>query len=166
MGRGALHEATAEEVVAFWQRTDDLRRQTSAVTRLLPLLDERVKGLGEALSKTRSAPSALDDRFAAIRDSLYDIKVELNGTPEAAVVSELEGPTVAQRLSVATFGTAYSTYGPTPTHERSLELAQQQFARIREKLIDLTEIVIPEFERDLVAAGAPWVPGMPISILD
>ena len=45
---GTLPAADPEAVVAFWRRVDDLRRQTTAVSQLLPKLDQRVAELDEA----------------------------------------------------------------------------------------------------------------------
>ena len=47
-----------------------------------------------------------------------------------------------------------------------MDLAEGQFADVKERLIRLTEETVPAFERALVEAGAPWVPGMPISIIE
>ena len=47
-----------------------------------------------------------------------------------------------------------------------MDLAEQQFAEVKARLVRLTEETIPSFEHALVEAGAPWVPGMPLSIID
>ena len=56
----------------------------------------------------------------------------------------------------------FSTYGPTPNHERSMALAEQQFAEIRGRFNRMLEEAIPAFEARLEAAGAPWTPGQSI----
>jgi hypothetical protein len=73
---------------------------------------------------------------------------------------------VGNRLGKVVIGTMRSTYGPTPNLERTLALAEEQFGDVRERFIELTESRIPAFERRLAAAGAPWVPGMPLSALE
>ncbi|HKL53188.1 MAG TPA: hypothetical protein VJ902_04460, partial [Wenzhouxiangellaceae bacterium] len=62
----------------------------------------------------------------------------------------------------AMIGTGRSTYGPTPTHERSLEIAEQQFDEVRADLNRLVEQRIPALEDALFDAGAPWTPGSPV----
>jgi photosystem II stability/assembly factor-like uncharacterized protein len=166
MREGTLPSAEPEAVVAFWSRIDDLRRQTTAVSQLLPKLDQRVAELDEARARTRSSAVDLDGMQREIANELYEIKRELGGTPEANVVLQLEHPTVANRLSFVTTGTSFSTYGPTPSHIEAMDLAEGQFADVKERLIRLTEETVPAFERALVEAGAPWVPGMPISIIE
>ena len=56
-------------------------------------------------------------------------------------------------------GVRLSTYGPTPTHLRSFELAQQGLADVREGLTTLVEQDLPGLEERLEAAGVPWTPG-------
>jgi photosystem II stability/assembly factor-like uncharacterized protein len=163
---GTLPAAEPEAVVAFWRRVDDLRRQTTAVSQLLPKLDRRVAELDEARGRTVSSAGELDESLARISDELYEIKRELGGTPEANVVLELETTTVAHRLDFVVTGTSFSTYGPTPSHVEAMDLAEEQFATVKGRLVQLTEVAIPAFERALVEAGAPWVPGMPLSIID
>jgi hypothetical protein len=163
---GTLPAADPEAVVAFWRRVDDLRRQTTAVSQLLPKLEKRVAELDEARARTLSSAGELDEPMAQIANELYEIKRELGGTPEAYVVLELETTTVANRLDFVVTGTSFSTYGPTPSHVEAMDLAEEQFAAVKSRLVRLTEEAIPAFERSLVEAGAPWVPGMPRSIID
>lgn len=162
MNRGTLHTAEAAEVVAFWKRTDDLQRQTTALGQLMPKLDERMKHLGEALQRSRSAPNGLDDELHALRTRLADLKTRLSGTPDAFIVGQLTPDSVGTRLSVAQIGTMFSTYGPTPTHVRMMDLAEDEFAGIKADINTLLNEALPAFEKKLLDAGAPWVPGMPL----
>jgi len=60
---------------------------------------------------------------------------------------------------VAQTGTINSTYGPTPTHKRSLEIAKSQFQNIKNQLVDIVENKIPLIEKELMELGAPWIEG-------
>jgi hypothetical protein len=59
-------------------------------------------------------------------------------------------------------GTMNSTYGPTPLHKKSLEIAKSQFADFKIELEKLINAEIPKFEKSLINAGAPWVEGQPL----
>ena len=86
----------------------------------------------------------------------------LSGNRARASVED-DGPmTITRRLRVAQMGTSLSTYGPTPTHRRSLEIAEQELAKLREQLNAVLEQRLPAFEKKLEAAGAPWTPGRPV----
>jgi hypothetical protein len=60
---------------------------------------------------------------------------------------------------VAQYGNNYSTYGPTPTHRRSLEIAQEEFAAAQKELDRIFDDDLPALEKKLDAAGVPWTPG-------
>jgi hypothetical protein len=76
---------------------------------------------------------------------------------------EDDGPhTLTRRLQAAQMGTMWSTYGPTPTHRRSLEIAEKELAAVRERINAVLEQRLPAFEKKLDAEGAPWTPGRPV----
>jgi hypothetical protein len=56
---------------------------------------------------------------------------------------------------------AWSTYGPTATQRRSLEIAEEEFPPLRARLEAAVERC-RAFEKKLEAAGAPWTPGQPL----
>jgi hypothetical protein len=57
---------------------------------------------------------------------------------------------------------AGTTYGPTPMHRRSLEIAKSEYEALKTELNDIHERRIPETEKLLIDAGAPWMEGQPI----
>ena len=61
-------------------------------------------------------------------------------------------------------GTRNSTYGPTANIKRSFEIARDEFAGLRAELKDALEQRIPEMERALSEAGAPWIEGQSIPL--
>ena len=70
------------------------------------------------------------------------------------------GPvSIQQRLDVAIMGNRYSTYGPTATHIRSVEVAVAQFIELRAELDRLIAVELEELEKKLDAARVPWTPG-------
>jgi len=56
-------------------------------------------------------------------------------------------------------GTSFSTYGPTPTHQSSLEIGEQGFAGIRTALDRIFSTDMPALRKDMDDAGVPWTPG-------
>jgi hypothetical protein len=123
---------------------------------------KRVETLGTALSRSRSAPDGLDAELHAIRQELHAIDEALVGNRARATVEDDSATTITRRVQVAQMGTAWSTYGPTPTHRRSLEIAEQGLAKVRERLNAVLEQRLPAFEKKIEQAGAPWTPGRPV----
>jgi hypothetical protein len=50
-----------------------------------------------------------------------------------------------------------STYGPTPTHKRSLEIARSQFSDFKRALDNILKEKLPRLEKALNDAGAPLI---------
>ena len=70
------------------------------------------------------------------------------------------GPvSVNRRIMVARFGTSFSTYGPSPMHEQSLEIAEQGFAGIKSALDRIFDTDMPALRQAMDDAGVPWTPG-------
>jgi hypothetical protein len=63
---------------------------------------------------------------------------------------------------MATFGTFGSTYGPTETLKRSLKIAGSEFIELKRELENILNLKLPELEKEMIDAGAPWVVGQPI----
>jgi hypothetical protein len=101
----------------------------------------------------------MDTELHAIKQELFDIESILNGNQSKAEIGALEPHTILERLQVAGFGSAYSTYGPTATQRRSFAIATEEYESIRDRLNTLVTERIPDFERRLQSAGAPWTPG-------
>jgi hypothetical protein len=137
-------------------------RATSAAAQAVGQALKRVEDLGTALGRSRSGPDGLDTELNAIRQELFAIDEALAGNRARASVED-DGPvTVTRRVRVAQVGTAFSTYGPTPTHRRSLEIAEAEFTGLRERLNAVLEQRLPAFEKKLEQAGAPWTSGRPV----
>jgi hypothetical protein len=159
---GALPSADPKETAAFLARLADVSRASSAATQAVSQALKRAETLGTALGRSRSAPDGLDAELHAIRGELHAIDEALVGNRARATIED-DGPiTVTRRVQVAQMGTRWSTYGPTPTHRRSLEIAEQELAKVRERLNAVLEQRLPAFEKALERAGAPWTPGRPV----
>jgi hypothetical protein len=66
---------------------------------------------------------------------------------------------ISQRMSTVALGTQLATYGPTPTHRRSYEIAKAELAKVRKQLNKMLTETLPVFEAELESAGVPWSPG-------
>ena len=82
--------------------------------------------------------------------------------PSHRKIGEDRNPTILNRLSFAMGGSNNSTYGPTPLLNQSYEIAEKEFKVFKAKLDEIVLKQLPEFEKSLIEAGAPWVEGQPI----
>ncbi|MCB0584240.1 MAG: glycosyl hydrolase, partial [Phaeodactylibacter sp.] len=162
MREGALSGATPEAVAAFWRELEDIQGEASAASVALRNGMERVKAMQLALSRTPAVPGKLEEQLGQLRQSLLELDEKMNGNRSKQEIGEIVPPTVQNRLSTAVSGTRLSTYGPSPLHRRSLEIAQTELSRIKTDLSRILEEQIPQLEKAMAEAGAPWIEGQPL----
>jgi len=156
---GALPGADMDEVVGFWERAARLQRSVTAATTSVRDLNKKVKGLKRGLARTRSAPEELDAELQNIRTELFELEEALSGNQSMNEVGQELPPTIQGRLGKVLIGIGNSTYGPTATHREVLGFAEDDFRNIVERLNTLQDTTIPAFEKALLEADGPWVPG-------
>jgi hypothetical protein len=101
----------------------------------------------------------LREQTRSIELELLDMQQLLQGNETRSLYSE-EGPvSISYRLQVAVLGTFRSTYGPTPTHLRMVEIAESEFGDLKTRLKQIGDSDLPALRRELDAAGVPWTPG-------
>ncbi|MGS2724010.1 VPS10 domain-containing protein [Porticoccus sp. GXU_MW_L64] len=159
MNQGALPGSPMEVTTAFWGEINQAKRDASAIYQGLKAAMDKVAMLQLAVAQSGAEPGSLDAELHSLRNQLLNINHRLNGDQSKAEVYLSNTKTIQNLISVAENGTAFSSYGPTPTHRESLAWAQRQLTEEGEKLRRLVEVAIPAVEKKLKAAGAPYVSG-------
>jgi len=159
MREGVLEGAEPQEVVDFWNRLEILQGELGAASIVLNNAKNRVAAISDALSRTEMEPGDINKKVYDIKIELANIEREFYGSKSKSEVGERNNPTVYSRLGVAQTGTRSSTYGPTPTHRKSLEIAKKEFNHLKKLLNTIVENKIPAIEKELSEAKAPWIEG-------
>ena len=159
MKKGALDGATPDFTAAFWRELEDINIDLSATSTVLREQRDKVILMTIALSKSRSAPGDLDAQLHELNTKLELMNKQFSGDPLRSAVGEKSLPTIGQRVNVAAMGTRTSTYGPTPTHRQSLAIARKQLDALKTELAAIIENDIPQLEKALIEAKAPYVKG-------
>ncbi|MDX1379529.1 MAG: hypothetical protein R3233_00340 [Xanthomonadales bacterium] len=156
--RRGLEGAPPEEVVAFALRLDDLNRQVTGAGAALQQLLTEATAIKDTLLRS-TAPQALRDRARALELELLGLQERLSGNETRNLMNEGGPVPIQRRLEVAVLGTFRSTYGPTATHRRSVEIAAEEFTGVKSEIARIDGEALPALRRDLDAAGVPWTPG-------
>ena len=154
--RGALDGASPGDVATFWRRHETAVRDHSALVLGLKDLLARSERMREVIAHSRSSLGAFESRLHGLRADVQQLDVELNGDRSRQAVGEKHAPTIELRLTSVRYGIGNSTYGPTATHRRSLELAERQLAALQPR-IDAAREAMATLADDLVAAGGPRI---------
>lgn len=158
---GALPGSPPEAAAAFLAEVEDLNGRVGAAQQALDRAIERVELLAHVVARSTAAAELETERHR-IRQELWKLDEALRGNRSKAEVSAPAAPTIGGRLGVAQLGTMFSTYGPTPTHRRAVEIANEQLAQWKSDFARVVERELPALERRLDAAGVPWTPGRPL----
>lgn len=159
MTQGTLKGASTEETAAFWQSVNRVKRESNATHHALEKALEKVKMLSLAIAQSTAEPGAVDQSLHNIRSQLLDINHKLNGDQSRSQVYLSNVKTVSNLIDVAELGTAFSTYGPTPTHKQALARASAALKNQASKLKQIVESDIPRLEAQLKSMNAPYVSG-------
>ena len=137
---------------------EDATRQRSAVQVALREAVRKTEAMQRALSSATVGPGDLDSRLHRLRQDLLELDGELYGSASKRQVGEKTRPTIGDRLQSVSLGVSRSTYGPTPTHRQSLDIATTRLDELQTRLEDL-QAELASLSEDLIEAGAPWVEG-------
>jgi photosystem II stability/assembly factor-like uncharacterized protein len=162
MLQGALTGADPNVVAAFWKETERLNGSVSAASKTIDESLKRVDLMQYALTRTPAAPGNLDSELHDLKQELFVLDELLNGNRSKKEIGEKYKPTIAYRLNQVSYGNSYSTYGPTEMQKRNLEIAGTQFQDLKKALDIIMNEILPQIEKALIDAGAPWIDGQPI----
>lgn len=144
---------------SFWRELEDINLELSGINIILRENQEKLKQMSIALDRSRSMPGDLDQKLHALSNELMVMAKQLNGDPLRNEVGEKSLPTIGRRVSVAAMGTRNSTYGPTETHQESMNIAKRQLKQLKGDLKSIVNERIPELEKELEKVKAPYVKG-------
>ena len=156
---GTLPGASPEAVVAFSRELAETNRQAQGVNEILEATGERLKLIKHALLQSTVSDTTLDDEVRMLEQRLLDMRELAFGNEVQDTLGEPVPHSIGRRLSAAATGTMMSTYGPTPNHQKTLAIAQEELAELKAGLAQLVDVDLPAFEAKLEAAGVPWTKG-------
>lgn len=153
------------ELVAFLRELHQTQRAASGAEAALEETAERLERMRAALDRSTVSGTELGDRVRELQRRIADLQVDLEGSAQRRRMGEPTAPSIEDRLQVVQTGVRFSTYGPTPTHRKSYEIAVSDLARLQQKLNALLTDDLPALSEDLEEAGVPWTPGRPVPVV-
>ena len=158
MRQNNLATASPEEVVAFGKRLDKLMREGSGAKAAMKTLLTELGAIKQTLVRS-SAADELRNKARALELEVMKLQLQLSGDERRDLALETGPVSIQQRTNVVQLGTLFSTYGPTPTHQRSLEIGEQGITTIKTALDRIFGTDMPALRKAMDDAGVPWTPG-------
>jgi photosystem II stability/assembly factor-like uncharacterized protein len=158
MREPGLKGAPPEQVVSFTRELDDLNRQVQGAASAITTALTETGAIKETLIRSDAALS-LRDTARSLELELLEMQDRINGNVARDLYGDPGPVSVKRRIEVAMMGTFRSSYGPTPTHVRSLEIARTEFGEVKTRLQQIHDSELPALRKQLDEAGVPWTPG-------
>jgi photosystem II stability/assembly factor-like uncharacterized protein len=158
MREPGLKGASPEKMVAFTRELDDMNRQVEGAASAIKSSLTETGAIKQTLLRSGAALS-LRDSVRALELELMAMQDRINGNVARDLYGDPGPVSISQRLNAAMMGTFRSSYGPTPTHVRSLEIAVSDFSELKARLQEIHDTELPALRRQLDEAGVPWTPG-------
>ncbi len=156
--KGALEGSSYEAMMAFMHDLEDFSGKRSQATYMLNNSRDKVQAMQTALNRTNIESASLKKQLYDAKQALYDLDEKMNGNRTKREIGEKTNPTISSRFFTAYRG-ASTTYGPTEMHKQSLDIAKKELADLSRALEKMHNETIPELEKALMEAGAPWIEG-------
>ncbi|MEN0005834.1 MAG: hypothetical protein AAF798_16920, partial [Bacteroidota bacterium] len=158
---GALPGASDDMIAAYREDYNTLANKVSACGMILGESMKRVDAMAVAVGRLDADASNLFDQLHDLKMELMTLDEAMNGNRSKGEIGERNAPNVRSRMSVARRGLS-TTYGPTPLHKESMQIAQKELASLMPKVKAIASERIPRMEEQLSNMGAPWIEGQPL----
>ncbi|MGE5357134.1 MAG: VPS10 domain-containing protein [Deltaproteobacteria bacterium] len=157
--QGKLSGSDPQQVAGFWKETLDFQAQISEFNMVLRKTKSMTESMKKALEVSQCKDAGIYKKIADFRSSVINLESAINGSPSKNEVGESDIPRIRDRMNAVMSGISNSTYGPTTTHRKTLEIAKKEFSSYKNRLEILTEKDLPELLKALKDAGAPYIQG-------
>ncbi len=150
---------SAEERLAFQRKVGELARTVRGARAKLAEVLKQLSEIKEAVKKTDQPDSSLYDAARQLELKLKEAEETLAGDETKSTRGVETPPSITDRVFNAAFGAYDNTYGPTKTHQRSFEIAREEFEELLPTLKSLIEDEFEKLKNDLDQAGIAWTAG-------
>ncbi len=153
----SLKGADPQSVADFWKELDNFNATVREFELNLENTRKKVSAMTEAYRRASSPNPEIRKELHDLLLSLKSIRKEIYGSPAKREVGEKNHPTLRSRMRAVISGVSQSTYGPTPTHLQTFEIAKADFESLSQKLTKIRKESVPKLMSSLEEIGAPVI---------
>ncbi len=149
------------EFVAFQKKLAELQRAVRGAENFAENMVSRIKSAKQAAQRTPGVPQELMVNIEKTEAELDDIMWKFNGQQPKASREENRPalPSINERLGSIVWTHWRSTSGVTQSQKDIYNILKEEFPPVLEKLKEIYNTELPQIEKGLEEAGAPWTPG-------
>jgi len=157
----SLPAQDSEAVLQFYMTAGELQRAIRGANGKATEVLSQLAEIKQVLNQSGKGTVQLFEETRGLELKLKDIRELLLGNTTKSRYNEPDRLSIMSRVNSA-MNAMGSTYGPTQTHRRDYEIAQEEFETVLGQVKELIEVDFVNLQRNLEAAGLPWTSGRPI----
>ena len=157
---GTLKAIATSDVDQFRIKLESLITKVGAFNHVLGQTESKVNAMNRALAMTPTEAPDLYKKLFDLTSSLQSLQKQINGSEAKAEIGERNAPSFQSRMFTG-YRALSTTYGPTPNHKQTVDVAIKEFEQAKNELQSIVD-KIPSLENQLMKLGAPWIEGQSI----
>lgn len=153
---GTLEGSSPETASAFWRSYEATARSASEIDKSILKADKKITAIAKGLMSSTVDPEIGLKKLQTVREQLNSLKSDYYGNPAKLEIGEKNLPTVTDKIFAVYLSVERSTYGPTETNKKQIEIIKTMLS---EAVSDLSVIQksIDSLEQLLKASGSPYL---------
>jgi hypothetical protein len=151
-----LASASGDVINRFREEIEAFQEEMGKISNRLESAKKKIGSMKLACFRLDRDTPELLERVYKIESEIHTLDEKLNGNRAKDKVGEKQLPTPMERMWIASRGLSTS-YGPTEMHRECLALGKKELEPIVTRLEQLTGETLPDLEKALTEAGAPWI---------
>lgn len=155
-------EIDREAIIEFAKEAAKLSDTVSAATSVAQEVQAQLSSVKGVIERTPDLDPAMVNEVRELELRLMDLMEKFNGDPTKSRRNESAYPGLQSRIRTMMGGVMSSPSGPTGTHRRQFEIADEEYREVIGDLRALIEDDVQSLFDQLDEAGAPWTPGRKI----
>lgn len=132
--KGTLEGASPQIASAFWRTYEASARSASEIDLSLNKTEKKMTALYKALEQSTVNPEMGLNRLETVRKQFNSLKSDYYGNQAKLEIGEKNPPTVAEKLFGIYLSLERSTYGPTETNKKQIEIVQTMLSKVESEL--------------------------------
>jgi hypothetical protein len=158
-GANAMDVAALKELREFQAKLAKLQRAVSGTLSAANDLAARLDQLRRAVDQTPGAKAEWASKVRDLERRTREVLRALRGDVALRARNENTPTSISERVEYAVDASRLSLARPTATQREAYRIAGEEFAAELAKLRQIIKDELPELEKAMEAAGAPWTPG-------
>ena len=154
--KGVLKGASYAEYNTFRTELTSLIGKINEIQDKFSQSKKMLKALTKALERSSIAPGEIEPKLEKLEGEIAATEKLLNGSSSRNEIGE-RNPAGVQQYLYNSFNGMDNSYGPTGVHKKSLASAKNMLVKVQKKIDEISGLMIPEIEKALKDAKAPYI---------